>query len=198
MRYHFTTYKPVLIKNIFKALFLLSAIATAQVDTPKKIHSEPVSIDVVKNGVDISADYYTLKNNIEGKESSFFVSQKPTKEQIIKAAIQLRSDSFDITDTKSGMAINMMMFYSYPVKKIVVLAPTTGNTKDYSVNIAGDIVENRANEIIKEKYNPSATLVNGKLTFNGKTYAVISNKDIKKEITALIDKEKLADKRVSK
>ncbi|MDV6169573.1 hypothetical protein R1T16_14145 [Flavobacterium sp. DG1-102-2] len=181
-------------KNIISLLFVLCAtIAAAQTDANGNpvFNSITINSRSLKNGVEMSINYYTLKNNIENKGSSVFVNEKPSKEQVITAATRLPSDYFIIRANSSASA--MLMFTTYPVTQILVVNPSTGDVRQFPTDIKGDITENRANEIIKEGYDPAATLKNGKLTFNGKTYNVISNTAINKEIIALIDKEKLLD-----
>ncbi|MHA3787488.1 hypothetical protein ACX0HA_04695 [Flavobacterium hauense] len=185
-------------KNIFGALLLLcTTIAAAQTDKHGNpvFNSVTISNETLKNGLEISANYYTLKNNIETNGSSAFVAENPTKEQVINAAQKYPSDFFILT--KNGTATSLMMFSTDPSKQIILIDPDTGDIKEFPIEIKGDITENRANEIIKEKYDPSATLKNGKLTFDGKTYTVISSKDIKKDINKIIEIEKLSEKKTA-
>jgi len=43
------------------------------------------------------SNYYTLKNNIENSQSSVFISEKPTLDQVEKAATNLASDFYILT-----------------------------------------------------------------------------------------------------
>jgi hypothetical protein len=185
-------------RKFFGALLLLcTTISTGQTDTNGNpvFNSVTTGNETLKSGIEVSANYYTLKNNIENKGSSAFVNENPSKEQVINAAQKYPSDFFILT--KNGTATSLMMFSTDPSKQIILIDPDTGDIKEFPIEIKGDITENRANEIIKEKYDPSATLKNGKLTFDGKTYAVISSKDIKKEIDKIIETEKLSEKKAA-
>lgn len=54
------------------------------------------------------SNYYTLKNNIENTQSSVFISEKPTLDQIEKASINLASDFFIMTK-ESKMVVMVML-----------------------------------------------------------------------------------------
>lgn len=135
------------------------------------------------------SNYYTLKNNIENKQSSVFVSENPTLDQVEKASVNLPSDFFILT--KDNKMIAMVMLQNYPKRQFMTIEILTNQQATFECNLVGDITENRANEIIKEKYDPSATVYNGKLKFNGKEFKIITSKEIEKAVSELIKKEKL-------
>src|SRR5687767_3319588 len=137
------------------------------------------------------SNYYTLKNNIENKTSSVYISENPTLDEIVKAATTLPSDFFLLV--KGQSIINMVMITNYPTRKIVVLNPETGKQNEFKCSIKGDITENRASEIIKEKYDSNSTIQNNKLFFNNKKLRIITNEKIKQTVLDLIAKEKLSN-----
>lgn len=141
------------------------------------------------------SNYYTLKNNIENKQSSVFVSEKPTLDQVEKSAINLPSDFFILT--KESKVVVMIMLQNDPKRQFMVIEMQTNQQSNFTCNLIGDITENRANEIIKEKYDTTATIDNGKLKFNGKEFKIISNQEIEEAVFALIKKEKLNKKKPS-
>lgn len=141
------------------------------------------------------SNYYTLKNNIENKKSSVFVSENPTLEQVEKSAINLPSDFFILT--KESKMVVMIVLQNDPKRQFTTIEMRSNRKSTYTCNIVGDITENRANEIIKEKYDKTATIENGKLKFNGKIFKIISNKEIDEAVSKLIAEEKLDKKKPS-
>ena len=121
-------------------------------------------------------NYYTLKNNIENKNSSVYISNKPTLNEIENAALSLPSDFFIVS--KKQAAIHLIMLLNKPTRQYFVLNLTTRKQIQFPCSISGDITENRANEIIKEKYDSKAKINGDKLFFNKKQFTVISSQVI--------------------
>lgn len=136
------------------------------------------------------SNYYTLKNNIENKTSSVYISGNPTLAEIENAAINLPSDFFLIT--KNQAIISMVMIQNIPTRQFLVINPMTGLQKQFTCSLKGDITENRANEIIKEGFDPAAKIKGDKLYFNNKKLTIIENQEIKDAVLKLIEKEKLS------
>ncbi|MFT6746335.1 MAG: hypothetical protein ACJAZ2_000674 [Glaciecola sp.] len=141
------------------------------------------------------SNYYTLENNIDSKLSSVFISEKPTLNQIEKAAINLASDFFILT--KESKIVVMIMLQSDPKREFMTIEMASGKKKQFPCKLKGDITQNRADEIIKEKYDTSAFIKGGKLTFNGKEFDIITNQEIEVAALALIKKKKLNKKKAS-
>lgn len=91
----------------------------------------------------------------------------------------------------------MVMLQNDPKRQFMTIEMRTKQQSTFTCNLIGDITENRANEIIKEKYDTTATIENGKLKFNGKEFIIISNQEIEEAVSALIKKEKLNKKKPS-
>ena len=140
-------------------------------------------------------NYYPLKNNIENNLSSVFISENPTLEQVEKAAISLPSDFFLLT--KKSKIVVMILLQNAPKREFMTIEMRTKQQSASICNLVGDITENRANEIIKERYDTAASIENGKLKFNGKEFKIISNQEIEEAVLALIAKEKLNRKKSS-
>ena len=173
-------------------LFLLLATqAFSQTDQ----NGNPVFNSVSTNKENIKdfqflSNYYTLKNNIENKSSAVYISNNPTLDEIENAAINLPSEFFIITKKQS--LLNMILIRNNPSRQYFVVNPATGKQEEFPCSIRGDITENRANEIIKENYDPKAKIEGDKLFFNNKKLKIISNTEIKKNVLELIEKQKLA------
>lgn len=153
------------------------------------------------NGAVIIANYYTLKNNIENKASSVYIADKPALNDIEQAAINLPSDFFIIT--RDGSVMYMAMLLNNPIRQWQVINPSTGKQKIYPSVLTGGITQNRAEEIIRQQYEPKAiirhhydrkaTIISDELFFNGNTRIITSERDIKEELIALIKKEHLTE-----
>jgi len=141
------------------------------------------------------SNYYTLKNNIENRASSVFISESPTLDQIEEAAIKLQSDFFILT--KKSKVVVMIILLNYPKQEFMTIVIANNKQTTSSCKLSGDITENRANEILKEKYDPTAKIENNILTFNNKNFQIITNKEIEEAVFELIKKEKLDKKKPS-
>ncbi|HJP63969.1 MAG TPA: hypothetical protein VJ844_11020 [Mucilaginibacter sp.] len=141
------------------------------------------------NDYHLLSNYYTLKNNIENKNSSVYIAPQPTLNQVEKAATRLPSDFFIVE--KYGVVIALILIRDMSSREFFVTAPATGKQKTYPCSLKGDISENRANEIIREHYDTTARIDGSKSLFNKKEFSIISSSETKKAVLELIDKEKL-------
>ena len=141
------------------------------------------------------SNYYTLQNNIDNPLSSVFISKTPTLNQIENASINLASDFFILT--KESKMVGMVMLQNVPKRDFMIIEMKTNKQSFFPSKLVGDITENRANEIIKEKYDSTAIIQNGYLKFNKKEFKIISNQAIEEAVWKLIKKEKLDKKKSS-
>ncbi len=135
------------------------------------------------------SNYYTLRNNIENKQSSVYISDNPSIEQIENAAIKLQSDFFILT--KQSKMVAMIVLLNDPNREFMVVIMSKNKQLTFPCNLKGDITENRANELLNEKYDSTAIIKNGILKFNQKSFQIIRNDDIEKAVVDLIKNEKL-------
>ncbi len=177
--------------KILTLIFLL--IATKNLSQTDKngnpiFNSVTTKEETVKD-FQFSSNYYTLKTNIENKKSSVYISDSPTLKEIESASINLPSDFFIITK-KQGV-LNLIMLQNYPKRLFFVINMETRKQNEYPCSIKGDITENRANEIIKEKYDVEAKIKGNKLFFNNKKLTIISTEEIREAVLNLIETENL-------
>jgi hypothetical protein len=137
----------------------------------------------------LSSNYYTLKNNIDNKHSSVYISEHPVSDQIETAAINLPSNFYTLTKHKK--IVVMILLQHDPKREFMVIEMLTHKQSTFPCKLTGDITEDRANEIIRAKYDSTATIDNGKLRLNGKEFKIILNREIEDAVTALIKAEKL-------
>ncbi|PZX37819.1 hypothetical protein LX97_02914 [Nonlabens dokdonensis] len=137
------------------------------------------------------SNYYTLENNIENKNSSVYISNSPSLNEIEKSATELPSDFFIIT--KNQQISNMILIVNEPKRVFVVIDIGTNKKSEFKCKLKGEITENRAKEIIDSKFDDNAKIKDGKLYFNNKKFKIITNADIDKAVISLIKKEKLGE-----
>ena len=181
-------------------IILLTIFSLGQVFAQTDKNGNPVfnSVSTNEKSIDnflLISNYYTLRNNIENKQSSVFISEKPTLDQIEKAATNLPSDFFILT--KESKMVVMVMLQNDPKREYMTITMATKQQSTFPCTLSGDITENRAKEIVKEKYDTTARIENGKLKFNGKELVIISNQKIEEAVWKLIKDEKLEKKKPS-
>ncbi len=182
------------------SIIILTILSLGKVFAQSDKNGNPIfnSVSTGEKSIDnflLISNYYPLKNNIENKKSSVFISEKPTLDQIEKASINLASDFFLIT--KDSKMVAMVILQNEPKREFMTIVMSNNQQSTFSFNLIGDITENRANEIVKEKYDTTAIISNGKLNFNGKEFVIIPNKKIAEAVLTLIKKEKLDKKQPS-
>lgn len=182
------------------ATIILTFLIFGQLFSQTDNNGNPVFNSILTNEKEIDnfmliTNYYTLKNNIDNKHSSVFISETPSLKQIEESAITLPSDFFLLT--KERKMVVMILLQNDPKREFMTIEVKTNKQSIFPCKLKGDITENRANEIIKEKYDENASISNDILNFNGKKFKIISNQEIEKAVLALIKKEKLDKKAVS-
>ncbi|MBL7815490.1 MAG: hypothetical protein JNL70_10780 [Saprospiraceae bacterium] len=167
----------------------LNNISFGQIDANGNPIFNSVTLkEEVLDSCSISLNYYTLKGNIDTKKSSVFISNNPTLDQIQNAAINLPSDFYVLSKNQS--LICMIMILNSPQRGFLVVNPQTGEQKEYKCKLKGDISENRAKEIIENKYDNKSNISNEILFFNGKKLKIYTNNDAKSAVFNLIKSEK--------
>ncbi len=141
------------------------------------------------------SNYYTLKNNIENPLSSVFISEKPTLDQVEKAAGNLPSDFFIIT--KESKIVVMIMLQNNPKREFMIIDVSTNETSTAPCNLQGDLTQKRVTEILKEGYDTTSKIENSVLTFNGKSFSIVPDTAIEESVLELIKREKLDKKKPS-
>jgi hypothetical protein len=141
------------------------------------------------------SNYYTLKSNINNKQSSVFISENPSLIEIEKAALNLASDFFILT--KKSKMVALVLLQNDPKREFMTIVTSTNKQATVPCKLEGDITENRAKELIEENYDSTARIGNGVLTFNGKKFQIIANQEIHDAVLQVIKKEKLDKKKPS-
>ncbi|MBO2007648.1 hypothetical protein [Hymenobacter negativus] len=170
-------------------ILLKSSIGYSQTDKNGNPVFESVIVSEEKfEDIELTSSYYTLKNNIENKGSSVFISEKPTLNQIENAATSLASNFYILT--KNRNILYFILITGKP-RTFLVVNPNTGSKNEYPCKIKGSISENRAMEMINNNYDSKASLNGNKLLFNNNNHQVFSNAEAKDAILQLIKAHKL-------
>lgn len=193
-------------KTFTSFLFLLLFISStyAQIDRNGNPVFNSISLEEQKvHDFTVSANYYTLKNNLENQQSSVFVSTKPTLDQILKAATTLPANFYILSKDKR-MQYMVLLLPSQEGNKaysFLLLNPTTGEKQALPTKLKGDITESRANELLTNNYDQKAQLdKSGKfLLFNNTSLTIIQKEEIDKQVAKIaknLKSDKAADSEV--
>ena len=181
-------------------IFILTILIAGQLFSQTDKNGNPV-FNSVSTGIKsfdkfiLTYNYYTLKNNIDNRQSSVFISEKPTLSQIEDASQKLTSDFFIVS--KRSNLVGMILLRNEPKREFMVIILSENKQSTYPCNLKGDSTENRAKELIKGNYDPNAKIENKILTFNNKKLQIIADSDIEKAVLDLIKKEKIDKKKPS-
>lgn len=178
-------------KFLLIVFLTLSTHLFSQIDKHGNPFFNSVTLEELKvDDYQLNANYYTLSNNISNTNSSVFISQTPSLDQIEAAAIKLPSDFFLVI--KDGSPIKMIVIAVKSTEKVFfTINPSDGSNEIYPCDLKGDISENRAKEIIEQKFDANARISGDKLFFNKKEFSIITNDEIKNKVKKLIKDKKL-------
>lgn len=171
-------------------IFLTSSNLYSQLDKNGNpiFNSEKIE-NISFEGLEIVSSYYTIKDNIDNKQSSVFINENPNLDDYWSFSTQLPSYYFMMVD--KGIVDGMLMlipknddsfFYNVviPGKKVSFQIPS---------KLKGKITESRAKELSGIK-KTNATLQNGVLKFNNKDFPILKYDDVIAEVKN-IAKEKI-------
>lgn len=140
--------------------------------------------------IEIASSYYTIKDNIDNKQSSVFINENPTIDDYWNFSSKLPSYYFMIVDQGSIKGMLMLIpkneddsfFYN-------VIIPNKNENFQIPSQLKGKITEGRAKElagISKSK----AVINNGVLKFNNKDIQFLKYNDVIEEVKNIV-KEKI-------
>ena len=172
-------------KTIFSVLLFFCAFTAFGQTTGPTGYYTYEKLKFEYNGYSVVDHYITLDKNINNAASRFYISKKPERAEIMQAALTMPSDSFTVA--KGPNLMYTIKFTQQAGGQFEVRNQANGETRTVKCDFKGVISANRAIEIVGNQYEKKgAGLVSGVLTFNKKTYPVISNEQIRKEIEKLI------------
>lgn len=180
-------------KQLFSLLLLFTVTTTfAQTEKPGEPVVNFVDLgEVTINDYQLNTNYYTLKNNLSNRRSQAYVADRPTLAQLTAAALRMPSALFKIS--KNGNQLSMILFITGDANTFLVIDPLSKSQKAFRSALTGSITENRAKELVKEKYDAAAVIKGDQLTFNKAQYTIIAEAKIKAELISLVEKEGLSN-----
>jgi hypothetical protein len=154
-------------------------------------NSEKIENLSVEN-IEIVSSYYTIKNNIDNKQSSVFINENPTLDDYWNFSNKLPSYYFMVVDKGNIKAMLMLIpknedesfFYN-------VVIPNKNENFKLPSKLKGKITENRAKELVDIK-KTKTIINNGVLKFNNKDFQFIKYNDVIEEVENIV-KEKFND-----
>lgn len=107
-------------------IIILTILTIGQTFAQTDKNGNPVfnSVSTGEKSIDnfvLISNYYTLKNNIENTQSSVFISEKPTLDQIEKASINLASDFFIMTKESKMVVMVIQLFFNLSIVSCTLL-----------------------------------------------------------------------------
>lgn len=141
---------------------------------------------------ELSFNYYTIQDNIDNFQSSVFVSETPSLDDYIGFARNLPSYFFMLNrgpDVVFMIMLNQKVNGHETLFSYTVLDPATMKVVDLPCNVSGEVTEVRAEEMLKNKYDPASEYVsmgNNKLfVFDGMGYRIQPFNAVKDEVRKL-------------
>jgi hypothetical protein len=180
------------------ALILLTVITLSNAFGQTDKHGNPIfNSELISeeklDDFELTSSYYTIDNNISNKNSSVYVSDKPTLTEYLKFAQELPPNFFIVHQGQSVMVSIMLMqriddsgiTFSYNI-----INPNNGKSMQAPCNVFGEISENRADELLKLKVDTTAKIIdlpnNGKgFLFNDIVYRIQPYDKLKAEVIAI-------------
>ncbi|MEJ5105075.1 hypothetical protein [Chryseobacterium sp. MYb328] len=139
-------------------------------------------------GFEIVSSYYTIKDNIDNKQSSVFKNENPSLDDYWNFSTKLPSYYFMIVHKGTVKGMLMLIpkddafFYN-------IMIPNKKESFQIPSKLTGKITENRAKELAGIK-KIDATINNHVLKFNNKDFQILKYNDIMAEVKN-IAKEKI-------
>jgi hypothetical protein len=167
------------------SIFLTSSNLYSQFDKNGNpiFNSEKIDSFRVEN-VEIVSSYYTIKNNIDNKQSSVFINENPALDDYWNFSNDLPSYYFMIIDMGKVKGMLMLIpkddsfFYN-------VVIPDKNENFQIPSKLKGKITENRAKELAGIK-KIKAILIDDVLKFNNKDFQVLKYNDVIEEVKNIV------------
>ena len=190
--------KPLLL-FFFLCFFSQYGITQSDIYSNHGLHSIVLKSDTLRDCI-VYTNYYTIHNNIDNKNSSIYISQNPSLDELINFAcikpsyffIVITGHTVSHTIVMKPRIDNKQMVYSY-----IIVNSNSGNEIEIASKTSGDIAELRSAELILNAYDKGTkALQNGAekfLFWGGKYYSIQSFQSVKEEVMNIISKYNLSN-----
>lgn len=185
--------------KILLAVFLsLNVVIYSQIDKNGNpvFNSVPITIDTVNNFI-LSSYYYTITNNIDNPNSSVFVSEKPSDDEIINFA-RTKPSYYFVIQQNQVVSTMIMLLSRIEGKKsnysFLIINPNTKKQVEISCESLGDVTEGRVVELVKKYDKQAMELKFGSkkmILFADIAYSIQPFETLKAEVVNLINKYNL-------
>jgi hypothetical protein len=167
------------------SIFLTSSNLYSQFDKNGNpiFNSEKIESFRVEN-VEVVSSYYTIKNNIDNKQSSVFINENPALDDYWNFSNDLPSYYFMIVDMGKVKGMLMLIPKDDSFFYNVVIPDKNENFQIHS-KLKGKITENRAKELADIK-KIKAILIDDVLKFNNKDFQVLKYNDVIEEVKNIV------------
>lgn len=175
------------------ATFLTSSNLYSQLDKNGNpiFNSEKIESFNFEN-VEIISSYYTIKDNIDNKQSSVFINENPSLDNYWNFSSKLPSYYFMIVDKEIVKGMLMLIpkkeddsfFYN-------IVIPSKNENFQIASKLKGKITENRAKELVGIK-KVNAIINDDVLKFSNNDFQILKYHDVIEEVK-IIAKEKIID-----
>lgn len=178
-------------------IILLAVFSVTNVFGQTDKHGNPVfNSELISeeklDGFELTCSYYTIDNNISNKESSVYVSDKPTLSDYLKFSRDLPSNFFVVHQGQNVMVMIILLQKNDVPKTDLsyhIVNPNNGKSMDAPCNVFGEISEKRVDELLKLKVDSAAKVLDmpgGKsFLFNGIVYKIQPYDELKSEVVEL-------------
>jgi hypothetical protein len=190
-------------KYLLTLILFLNIAIYPQVDNNGNpiFYSITVSEDTLAN-FSLSSNYYTISNNINNPESSVFVSENPSTEEIIEF-VRTKPSYYFLVHQNQVVSTMIVLLPRLDGKKskysYLIMNPNNKQQIELPCEISGDVTEIRAAELLKEYEKDSKELHIGPksfILFGNVAYSTQSFDEVKNDLISLVTKYKLYEKDV--
>ena len=178
------------IKILTLLIFALTSVFAQTDKNGNPIFNSQLLSEEQFEGFELTSSYYTIDNNISNKNSSVYVTDKPSLNDYLKFARDLPSNFFIIHQRQKVIFMIMLIQKNEDSKTTLmynILNPNNGKSMQIPCNVWGEISEKRASELLKLNVDTSAKIIefpnNGKgFLFNGIAYRIQLYSNLKSEV----------------
>lgn len=185
--------------KFFSVLILFFNICIySQVDDNGNPIFNSIPIDEISfDDYTLSSNYYTITNNVDNPNSSVFINENPSTNEITEF-VRTKPSYFFIIQKNQIVSHMIMLFSRIEGKKskysFFVMNPNSKKSIEIPCHVTGDVTELRAAELLKEykddsqelKFGPKSMIVYGEVA-----YSIQPFEEVKSELIKLIDQYQL-------
>lgn len=183
-------------KILFTALaacFYVVSFGQAADTISKPTFNNKLITDEIVDDFELLTKYYTIENNISNKNSTVYVTEKPTLTEYLQFAVKQPSYFFVI---HKGAAVKLEITLiqkkegNVTTFNYVIVNPSTGKRLEVPSHVLGQISEGRVQELEKLRLDKTSKIMDlstGKgYSFNGINLTVQSFNQVKEEMLGLV------------